>query len=634
MRNLIKNSVLVDLLEGFPSLIAIHGIDHRIYWVNKAYCDAMGLSPEEIKGRKCCEIAERSSPPPNCPIMRVFESGQPCGGEVIYFKNKPPLKTHASWYLKASPVKDSDGNVIGAISITEDVTSHKKTEHQLYKEKDFISDIVETSQDWIWAIDLQSVHTYSNAAAEKILGYSQDEFIGKPFSESMHPEDLAKIQIELPRLIKEKKGWQNLTIRWKHKDDSWRTLESSAVPILDSQGDITGFRGVDRDVTERNKLTAQLLQAHKMESVGRLAGGVAHDFNNMLGVILGYSEMAFKQMDSSHPAQASLKEIQKAAQRSADLTRQLLAFARKQVVEPKVLQLNDAMDRALNFLKRLIGEHINLVWLPGKKLWPVKMDPNQVDQILANLCINARDAIEGVGKITIETGNYIVDKAYCLDKPGMVPGEYAVLSVTDTGHGIEKKIVNKIFEPFFTTKPQGKGTGLGLSTVYGIVKQNNGFIYASSDLGEYTTFRVYLPRYSGEMELSKENNKIVNNQTGTETILLVEDQKEILNLMKLFLENLGYTVTAEGSSHRALQIFGNNPKKFHLLITDMIMPEMSGRDLWNEIQAICPDHKCLFMSAYSPGGLLGLIKLEENEHFLQKPFSQKALAIKVREALE
>jgi len=354
----------------------------------------------------------------------------------------------------------------------------------------------------------------------------------------------------------------------------------------------------------------------------------------MLGVILGYTEIALGKMNPSQELSDALKQIQKAAERSANLTRQLLAFARKQVIKPEVLQLNDTVAETLIFLKRLIGEDINLAWLPEEKLWLVRMDPGQINQILINLCGNARDAIRGVGEITIATKNYIVDKAHCIDRPGLIPGEYVTLAVTDTGSGIDKKIMNKMFEPFFTTKSKGEGTGLGLATVYGIVKQLNGFVYASSEPGEGTTFEVYLPHYSGRMELSRKNIEHVKTQTGTETILLVEDELSYLELLKLFLENIGYTVTAESSSRSALQIFREKPERFHLLITDMVMPEISGRDLLNELQAIRPDLKCLFMSAYSPGGILGRIILEENEHFLQKPFSEEELAIKVREALE
>ncbi len=257
---------------------------------------------------------------------------------------------------------------------------------------------------------------------------------------------------------------------------------------------------MSEDITEKLSLESQLRQAQKMESVGRLAGGVAHDFNNMLGVIIGHTELALEQMDPAQPLFTSMQEIRKAALRSADLTRQLLAFARKQTVAPKVLDLNETVEGMLKMLRRLIGEDIDLVWLPDSDLWPVKMDPSQIDQILANLCVNARDAIEGVGKITIETHKVTFDEAYCADHSGFIPGDFVMLAVSDDGQGMDKETLDKIFEPFFTTKGIGKGTGLGLATVYGIVKQNNGFINVYSEPGQGTTFKIYLPRHAAETE--------------------------------------------------------------------------------------------------------------------------------------
>ena len=388
-----------------------------------------------------------------------------------------------------------------------------------------------------------------------------------------------------------------------------------------------------RMLAEREKMEAQFLQAQKMEAVGRLAGGVAHDFNNMLNVILGYAEMALLKLEHSSPIHAYLKEISKAGLRSADLTRQLLAFARKQTIAPKVLDLNDTVAGMLKMLMRLIGEDIDLLWKPSGTLWPVNLDPAQIDQILANLVVNARDAISGVGRITIETGTAEFDQAYSDRNDGFIPGRYVLLAVSDDGCGMDKETLARLFEPFFTTKEVGKGTGLGLATVYGIVRQNSGFINVYSEPGTGTTFRIYLPRYESEQAVADETRKSVEAPTGTETVLLVEDEDSLLDLGTLLLEDLGYTVLAASCPNRALLIAEEFRGEIHLLLTDVIMPEMSGRDLRERLAASRPNLKSLYMSGYTAEVIAHHGVLHEGVHFLQKPFSVQDLAVKLREAL-
>jgi polar amino acid transport system substrate-binding protein len=388
-----------------------------------------------------------------------------------------------------------------------------------------------------------------------------------------------------------------------------------------------------RTLADREKIEAQLIQAQKMEAVGRLAGGVAHDFNNMLNVILGYAEMSLLKLEPASPILAYLKEISKAGLRSAALTRQLLAFARKQTIAPKVLDLNDTVAGMLKMLMRLIGEDIDLLWKPADALWPVNLDPAQIDQILANLVVNARDAISGVGRITIETGTADFDQAYSDRNDGFIPGQYVLLAVSDDGCGMDKKTLARIFEPFFTTKEVGKGTGLGLATVYGIVKQNSGFINVYSEPGTGTTFRIYLPRYESEPAVADEMRKAVEAPTGTETVLLVEDEDSLLDLGTLLLEDIGYTVLAASCPNRAIRISEEFPGEIHLLLTDVIMPEMSGRDLRERLAASRPNLKSLFMSGYTAEVIAHHGALHEGVHFLQKPFSVQDLAVKLREAL-
>ncbi len=383
---------------------------------------------------------------------------------------------------------------------------------------------------------------------------------------------------------------------------------------------------------EKDKLQDQLYQAQKMESVGQLAGGVAHDFNNMLSVIIGFTQLCMDKIDPSQPMHGDLREILNAANRSVNITRQLLAFARKQTICPKVIDLNGAIDGTLKMLRRLIGEDIELKWCPQTDIQPVNMDPSQLDQVLANLCINGRDAIRGSGEIRIETGMAHFEAEECVPQSGMLPGDYVLISVSDSGCGMSREILAKIFDPFFTTKHPGSGTGLGLSTVYGIVSQNNGFIRVYSEVGKGTTFRVYLPRHEGTPEKISEQNGTPPVCGNGEKVLVVEDEEAILRLAQSLLVGLGYDViTADKPSEAIRQARAHDI--VDLLLTDVIMPEMDGLALSKQLQEIHPNLKCLFMSGYTATVIATKGVLDEGVHLVEKPFTRKALAVKVREAL-
>jgi nitrogen-specific signal transduction histidine kinase/ActR/RegA family two-component response regulator len=395
--------------------------------------------------------------------------------------------------------------------------------------------------------------------------------------------------------------------------------------------DITGHKG---DEKEKIKLESQLLQAQKMESVGRLAGGVAHDFNNMLCVILGHAELGLMHLGPTNPVCNNLKEIKASAERSADLTRQLLTFARKQMVLPKVIDLNETITGMLNMLQRLIGEDIQLVWQPAPEPCLIKVDPSQIDQILANLCVNARDAIEDIGRITIEISNCSIDADYCAAIPEATPGEYVRLTVSDDGTGMDKETISHIFEPFYTTKELGKGTGLGLATVYGAIKQNNGFVNIYSEPGTGTTFSLYLPRDIGQKSVQQAEGETVPVPRGQETILLVEDEPAILSMTAMMLEKQGYTVLKAGTPGEASRLAREHIGEIHLLMTDVIMPEMNGRNLARNILTIYPRIKRLFMSGYTADVIAHHDALDDGVHFIQKPFSLPAMAALVREVLD
>ncbi|MBF0232954.1 MAG: response regulator [Desulfamplus sp.] len=385
---------------------------------------------------------------------------------------------------------------------------------------------------------------------------------------------------------------------------------------------------------EKEKLQIQLNHSQKMESVGRLAGGIAHDFNNMLGVIIGHTELALMDIEPQNPLFDRIKEIRKAAERSSDLTRQLLAFARKQTVEPKILNLNETVEGMLNMLKRLIGEDITLKWIPVADPWPVKFDPSQIDHIIVNLCVNARDAISNSGNIIIETTKITLDATCLTNHVKFCPGDYMLLSVSDDGCGMDKETLAKLFEPFFTTKELGKGTGLGLATVYGIVEQNNGIITVYSEPGKGTTFRVYFPRHMGEHEQMIEAVEAQHAQRGHETILVVEDEDSMLEMTTIMLGHLGYTVLAAATYKEAIDLSNKYPGKIDLLITDVIMPQMNGRELANEILSRHSNIKSLFMSGYTADIITHHGVLDDGVNFIQKPFNLQSLSTKVRETLE
>ncbi len=389
-----------------------------------------------------------------------------------------------------------------------------------------------------------------------------------------------------------------------------------------------------RSEKEQRELQSRLIQAQKMESVGRLAGGVAHDFNNMLSIIGGNTELILKGIASDSPFIHNLEEIHKAFLRSVDLTRQLLTFARKQRVMPRVVDLNESINSSLSLLRRLIGEDVELTWRPGSEIWPVRVDPSQIDQILANLCTNARDSFGDVcGQISIETHNITLEEDYCRIRRECAPGDYLCVAVGDNGCGIAEEIREKLFEPFFTTKEVGKGTGLGLATVYGIMRQNNGFVSVYSEPGTGSTFRLYFPRHRGELDPLPVPVSVGHDYHGKETVLLVEDETAILELTQNMLERLGYRVMTTSDPHQAVELFTARSQEIDLLVTDVIMPGMSGRELADRLICLSPQLKVLYISGYTTDKIAAH-GVGDKAAFLSKPFSSQALSEKIRRMLE
>jgi len=525
------------------------------------------------------------------------------------------------------------------LQLEKEAKARKKAEAILRQNEEKYRSLYNSIRDAIVIADTNRTILDCNRAFVDLFGYSPAEISGKKTLVLYEKqEEFDRIGTKLKEHDEEAPHFYS--VQFRKKDGSVFPGEVNVSFLRDDEGQKNGFIGLIRDTTERSRaekiqkdLESQLHQAQKMESVGRLAGGVAHDYNNMLTVIVGYSEMALAKVDPKDTLHRDLLEINKAAVRSADITRQLLAFARKQAIDPVSLDLNVAVESVLKMLRRLIGEEIKLVWLPETNLWPVKMDPSQVDQLLANLCVNASDAIDGVGRISIETGKASFDDQYCADHPGFSPGEYVLLSVSDDGCGMDGNTVLKIFDPFFTTKSVGKGTGLGLAMVYGIVQQNKGFINVYSEPGKGTTFKIYLSRDpEQETEISGEIAVEVPGGHG-ELILVVEDEASILKFTERILADLGYTLLTAENPNRALQLVKDHPSEIRLLITDVVMPEMNGMELYQQLHEIGPEMKALFMSGYTADVIIHRGVLDKGVNFIQKPFSMRDLATKVSEIL-
>jgi PAS domain S-box-containing protein len=499
--------------------------------------------------------------------------------------------------------------------------------------------IVETADEGIVTLDSAGKIVYLNARSAAIFGIAPDAAKGRMIEEFFSAEDLPE-QRERDRQARAG-GPHKFEIRVRRSDGSQVWCLWSTRPNLGDKGEYLGCFAMISDITERKQaeaereqLQSQLLQAQKLESIGRLAGGVAHDFNNMLSVINGHAEMALEQIPVSEPLHEDLWNILNAGRRSAALTRQLLAFARQQTIQPRVINLNKVVSSMLKLLRRLIGENIELVWSPAPSLWHVRIDPAQIDQILANLAVNARDAIAGVGKVCLATSNHELTASECPAVSGAMPGPYVRLTFSDTGCGMDKETVEHIFEPFFTTKKAGEGTGLGLATVYGVVRQNHGFISVNSEHGKGTAFNIYIPRCDSAVTTTSEMDSLSEARAGHETLLVVEDEEAVLSLVRERLCDAGYTVIAANTPEEAIRLAVEHDGEIDLLVTDLVMPGMNGRELSRRLLEARPKLKCLFMSGYPADVAVNHGIVEAGLHLVQKPFGLRVLAKTVREILD
>lgn len=474
----------------------------------------------------------------------------------------------------------------------------------------------------------------------EMLGYTEKELLGRPVWKFVVEEEITR-QVIMAKIAGDVSFHETFERTYRRKDGTTLPVLIEDRIIPDEKGRITGIRSMIEDITERRraeealrKSEEQLRQWQRVEAIGRLAGGVAHDFNNLLMTIKGCSELLLGELDARDSRREEVEEIRKAAERATALTRQLLAFGRRQVLQPQVLDLNEVVANMGRMLQRLIGEDIHLLTVLDAELWPVKVDPGQFEQVIMNLAVNARDAMPGGGKLTIETANVVLDEKYARRHVSVKPGPCVMLAVTDNGCGMDKETQSHLFEPFFTTKAKEEGTGLGLSTVYGIVKQSGGNIWAYSESGLGTTFKIYLPRVEEAVKTYKPKVVPTVSPGGSETILLVEDEEAVRAIVSKILQNKGYTVLEAHHGHEALQICKDHQGPIHLMVTDVVMPHMSGRELAERLTSLRPELRVLFMSGYPDKAIAHHGVLEAGTSFLQKPFTLSALECKVRDLLD
>ena len=506
---------------------------------------------------------------------------------------------------------------------------HRKTEETLRK----LWRSVEQSADTVIIMDRSGVMEYVNPAFEALTGYSRQEAVGQTLGILKSEQQAGELYEEMWNTVLSGNVFRGIVMDRK-KNGETLIIEKALTPLRDGDGKIAHFISTGRDITERRQLESDLRQAQKMDAIGRLAGGVAHDFNNLLLVISAYAELMLDSLAQDDPLRRNVDEIIAASRRAADLTRQLLAFGRKQLQLLQVLDLNTVIGEITGMLPRLIGEDIELVFVPGEDLGKVKADPGQIEQVVMNLAANARDAMPGGGTLTIETATVHVDESY-VQRHSIVPeGDYVLLTVTDSGQGIASEHLAHIFEPFYTTKEPGKGTGLGLATVYGIVKQNNGFVWVYSEPGLGTTFKIYLPQVRSSRSEVRTTRPVEHSPRGCETVLLVEDETSVRQASGQFLSRSGYTVLEASDGADALRVSRQHSGPIHLMITDVVMPRMGGPKLAELLADERPDMKVMFVSGYAEKTVLQHGKVDLTTGFLQKPFSLKTLARKVREVLE
>jgi two-component system cell cycle sensor histidine kinase/response regulator CckA len=624
------------LVENAGDAIAIVQ-DEYFKFVNRKMTEVLGYPNEEILS------------------MRFWEIVHPEDREKVIDSYSRRLRGEKVPEVYAFRAVDKDGNVKWAemsavnffyedkpaiLCFVRDITERKQAEKALLESEKRFRELFDYAPVGYHEVNRGGIITRVNRTEAELLGYSIDEMIGRPIWDFIAEEENVK-EIFFDKISGKIPPNPAYERRYKKKDGTLLIAMAGDRLLRNEKGEITGIRVTVQDITELKKkeqeilsLQEQLRQAQKMEAIGRLAGGVAHDFNNILSVIKGNCQLSLLDLREGDPLYTNLKEIERSADRAADLTRQLLAFSRKQMMEMRVVDLNEVVKGLEKMLKRIIGEDIELVSYLSEGLWRVRVDPSQMEQAIINIVVNARDAMPQGGKLTIETANVELDEEYARRHIAVKPGSYVMLSISDTGVGMTKEVQERIFEPFFTTKEMGRGTGLGLSTVYGIVKQSGGNIWVYSEVGRGSTFKIYLPRVEEALEEGVREEVIGEIPRGSETILVVEDEEVVRKLAVRLLKRQGYKVLEAPDGGQAFILCEKYQDPIHLILTDVVMPGMSGRELVERLQRIHPEMKALYMSGYTDNVILHHGILEQGLAFIQKPFTLEILGRKVREVLD
>src|SRR5438445_5851093 len=633
-RQLIEREELFHLIsENAADMIAVVDLEGRRIFNSLSYQKILGYSPEELQESTGFEqIHEDDRERVKNAAKRTRESGM--GRTLEYrFRHKD-----GGWMVLesvASVIHNEKGVPEKLVIVNRDITERKKAQEALSRSEESFRSLVEGAPYGIYRATMTGQFLEVNPAFQKMLGYESAQELFKADLATQVFRNSADYE-RMNELLGESKVMQGIELEWKRPNGEPIVVRCSGHRVDGKDGGPDYFEVFAEDVSERRTLERQLRMAQKMEAIGRLSGGIAHDFNNLLGVIIGYSGVLKKSLDKAQPTYEFATEIEKAGQRAASLTRQLLAFSRQQVLSPSVLSLNSLVADMEKMLPRLLGEDINVSLALDSELGNVKADQSQVEQVIMNLAVNARDAMPSGGNLHIQTTNVEIDHAFTRDHPGSKAGSYVMLSIADSGTGMSPETIAHIFEPFFTTKKVGEGTGLGLATVYGVVKQSNGYIWVDSTPGKGSTFQIYLPRYldAEQDPVAKPTSEASEKPQGSEVILLVEDADRLRKLAQTFLESNGFRVLSASSGEAALEFAAGHSGSFDLLLTDVVMPGMNGRVLAEQLSMRQPGLKVLFMSGYTDSFIAGHGVLQEGTTLLHKPFTEEVLISKVREALD
>lgn len=630
-RRLIRREELFRLIsENAADLIAVVDVNGRRLFNSLSYTRVLGYSPEELRSSASFEQVHPDDQPR---VKAAAEEARHSGiGRALEYRIRHKDGTWRVLESTASVIRDSHGQPEKLVVVNRDVTERKRAEEALLRSEANFRSVVEDAPYGIYRANPEGQCLLVNPALVKMLGYDAPaELLQANLAKDVYvnPEEHERLN----HMFLEDSDFKDLEVKWKRKDGAPISVRCGGRSVKD-ENVLLYFEVFAEDISQRRVLERQLHMAQKMEAVGRLSGGIAHDFNNLLGVIIGYTEIIKRALDSASPLYEHAVEIEKASQRAVSLTRQLLAFSRQQVLEPAILNLNTLVSDTKKMLDRLIGEDIQVCVSLDPALGQVKADQGQIEQVLLNLAVNARDAMPEGGKLTVETRNVELDLAYTRNHPGSKPGSYIMLAVTDTGTGIDPEIISQIFEPFFTTKERGKGTGLGLATVYGVVKQSGGYISVDSEKGKGASFKVFLLRVEATVPALQIAAPAPLTLHGSETILLAEDAEPLRKLAQIFLEKNGYRVLSAADGAEALQLAQKAQGPIHLLLTDVVMPGMNGRVLADRLAPWHTAMKVLYMSGYTDSFIAGHGVLEAGIHLLHKPFTEETLVRKVRDVLD